>query len=53
MDVSLTIAVIATELVIAGVVVQFADGRCGFYSAVLLSDCFVEAEKMDEEVLLW
>lgn len=36
-----------------GVVVQFTDGKCVFYSAVTLYSMIREAELQDEKVTAW
>jgi hypothetical protein len=45
--------ILATERLNDGVIVQFADGRCVFYSASLLYAMIEEAQEQDETQLEW
>ncbi len=53
MDVPLQILVDRVDKLAMGIVVQFADGRCAFYSYALLYSLLAQAEEMDESVILW
>ena len=53
MDTSLDAVIVTAERLSDGLVVKFQDGRCAFYSAVLLSAIFADAEELDEAAVAW
>lgn len=46
-------AIVATERLKDGIVVRFSDGKCVFYSTVLLYRSIKQAEMKDETEVVW
>lgn len=45
--------IVAVERVGGGAIVQFADGRCVFFPAQLLSTMAEQGEHLDESAVAW
>ena len=53
MEVSLMISIVIADRLNDGLVIKFQDGKCAFYSAILLYATFDRAEALDEKMTIW
>ena len=53
MDIVYDIRIRIAERLNDGLVITFTDGRCAFYSALLLSFLFMQADQLDPTAIAW